>query len=164
MLSRPRVLACAFLFSMVLVQVPFLHCSPADSWRGILRDAGGNAVGMATVKLVSADSKHEYSATISASGQFAFAVVAAGDYALTVSAAGKIWTTENRVSIKDDGARTSDLQLAQQGQEFRVVTIENAALPQASGGEHISTGKGPTLPPNKLDSSKQLLSAAGSIR
>jgi len=98
---------------------------------------------MATVRLVSADSKREYSATISASGQFAFAVVAAGDYTLTVSAAGKIWTTQNRVSIKDDGARTSDLQLAQQGQEFRVVIIENAALPQASGGEHLSTVKCP---------------------
>src|SRR6266851_3044332 len=146
MLSRPRVLACAFLFGMVLVQVPFLHCSPADSWRGILRDAAGNPVGMATVKLVSADSKREYSATISASGQFAFAVVAAGDYTLTVSAAGKIWTTQNRVSIKDDGARTSDLQLAQQGQEFRVVIIENAALPQASGGEHLSTGEESSLP------------------
>src|SRR5258708_31577646 len=134
MLSRPRVLACAFLFSMVLVQVPFLHCSPADSWRGILRDAAGNPVGMATVKLVSADSKREYSATISASGQFAFAVVAAGDYTLTVSAAGKIWATQNCGSINDDGGRPSGLQLAPQGQEVLVLIIENTAFPQATGG------------------------------
>ncbi len=118
---------------------------------------------MATVRLVSADSKREYSATISASGQFAFAVVAAGDYTLTVSAAGKIWTTQNRVSIKDDGARTSDLQLAQQGQEFRVVIIENAALPQASGGEHLSTGEVSSLPLNERDFSKLLLLAAGTM-
>src|SRR5216683_4366654 len=163
MLSRPRVLACAFLFGMVLVQVPFLHCSPADSWRGILRDAAGNPVGMATVKLVSADSKREYSAATSASGQFAFAVVAAGDYTLTVSAAGKIWTTENRVSIKENGARTSDLQLTQQGQEFRVVIIENAALPQASGGEHLSTGEVSSLPLNERDFGKLLLLAAGTM-
>src|SRR6266853_153395 len=163
MLPRPRALACAFVFVLVFVQVPFLHCSPADSWRGILRDAAGNPVGMATVRLVSADSKREYSATISASGQFAFAVVAAGDYTLTVSAAGKIWTTQNRVSIKDDGARTSDLQLAQQGQEFRVVIIENAALPQASGGEHLSTGEVSSLPLNERDFSKLLLLAAGTM-
>src|SRR5258707_5951402 len=138
-------------------------CSPADSWRGILRDAAGNPVGMATVKLVSADSKRESAAATSVSGQFAFAVVAAGDYALTVSAAGKIWTTQNRVSIKDDGARTSDLQLAQQGQEFRVVIIENAALPQASGGEHLSTGEVSSLPLNERDFSKLLLLAAGTM-
>src|SRR5712692_1362677 len=163
MLSRPRALARAFVFILVFVQVPFLHCSPADSWKGVLRDAAGNPVGMATVKLVSADSKREYSATISASGQFAFAVVAAGDYRLTVSAAGKIWTTENRVSIKDDGARASDLQLTQQGQEFRVVIIENAALPQASGGEHLSTGEVSSLPLNERDFSKLLLLAAGTM-
>src|SRR5260370_41518616 len=80
MIPRPRALACAFVFVVVFVQVPFLHCSPADSWRGIVRDAAGNPVGMATVKLVSADSKREYSATISASGQFVFAVVAAGGH------------------------------------------------------------------------------------
>jgi hypothetical protein len=118
---------------------------------------------MATVKLVSADSKREYSAATSASGQFAFAVVAAGDYTLTVSAAGKIWTTENRVSIKENGARTSDLQLTQQGQEFRVVIIENAALPQASGGEHLSTGEVSSLPLNERDFSKLLLLAAGTM-
>src|SRR5258708_39107651 len=163
MIPRPGALACAFVFVVVFVQVPFLHCSPADSWKGVLRDAAGNPVGMATVKLVSADSKREYSATISASVQFAFAVVAAGDYRLTVSAAGKIWTAENRVSIKDQGARTSDLQLTQQGQEFRVVIIENAALPQASGGEHLSTGEVSSLPLNERDSSKLLLLAAGTM-
>src|SRR5713226_9880073 len=163
MLSRPRALARAFVFILVFVQVPFLHCSPTDTWRGILRDTAGSPVGMATVKLVSADSKREYSATTSAGGQFAFAVVAAGDYMLTVSAAGKIWTTENRVSIKDDGPRTSDLQLTQQRQEFRVVIIENAALPQASGGEHLSTGEVSSLPLNERDFSKLLLLAAGTM-
>src|SRR6267154_2622668 len=163
MLPRPRVLACALLFVLVLVQVPFLHCFPADSWRGILRDTAGNPVGMAAVKLVSADGKREYSATISASGQFAFSGVAAGEYTVVVGAAGKIWSTENRVSIKDDGARTSDLQLTQQGQEFRVVIIENAALPQASGGEHLSTGEVSSLPLNERDFSKLLLLAAGTM-
>src|SRR5258706_7861474 len=101
MLPRPRVLACAFVFVLVLVQVPFLHCSPADSWRGILRDAAGNPVGMGTVKLVSADSKREYSATISASGQFAFSGVAAGGYTPVFCAAGKILSAQERGGVKD---------------------------------------------------------------
>src|SRR6266481_2776417 len=163
MLPRPRVLVCVFVFVLIFLQVPFLHCAPADSWKGALRDAAGNPVGMATVKLVSADSKREYSAATSASGQFAFAGVAAGEYTVAVGAAGKIWTTENRVSIKDDGARTSDLQLTQQGQEFRIVIIENAALPQASGGEHLSTREVSSLPLNEQDFSKLLLLAAGTM-
>src|SRR6266436_1627690 len=163
MLPRPRVLVCVFVFVLIFLQVPFLHCAPADSWKGALRDAAGNPVGMATVKLVSADSKREYSAATSASGQFAFAGVAAGEYTVAVGAAGKIWTTENRVSIKDDGARTSDLQLTQQGQEFRIVIVENAALPQASGGEHLSTGEVSSLPLNERDFSKLLLLAAGTM-
>src|SRR5258706_15497838 len=114
MLPRPRALACAFVFVLVFVQVPFLHCSPADSWRGILRDAAGNPVGMATVRLVSADSKREYSATISASGQFAFAVVAAGGDKLFGSATGKNWRTPKRVGIQGDGVRPTDLLLSRQ--------------------------------------------------
>src|SRR5258708_14715720 len=101
MIPRPGALACAFVFVVVFVQVPFLHCSPADSWRGIVRDAAGNPVGMATVKLVSADSKREYSATTSASGQFAFAVVAAGGDTLTVNGAGGSLWAEKTESVTD---------------------------------------------------------------
>src|SRR5260221_11758780 len=114
MLPRPRVLVCVFVFVLIFLQVPFLHCAPADSWKGALRDAAGNPVGMATVKLVSADSKREYSAATSASGQFAFAGVAAGDYTLTVSGAGKILSRENLVSIKEGGGGQYELQLTQQ--------------------------------------------------
>src|SRR2546428_6711604 len=88
MLPRPRALACAFVFVLVFVQVPFLRCSLADSWRGVLRDAAGNPVGMATVKLVSGESKREYSATTSATGEFVFTAVAAGAYVLTGTSAG----------------------------------------------------------------------------
>src|SRR3989454_10377788 len=163
MLPRPRALACAFVFVLVLVQVPFLRCSLADSWRGVLRDAAGNPVGMAIVKLVSGDSKREYSATTSATGEFAFTAVAAGDYILTVSSAGKIWTVADPMVIKDGGARTSGLQLTQQGQEFRVVVTQDATLPQASGGEHLSTGEVSSLPLNERDFSKLLLLAAGTM-
>ena len=118
---------------------------------------------MATVKLVSGESKREYSATTSATGEFAFTAVAAGDYILTVSSAGKIWTVADPMVIKDGGARTSGLQLTQQGQEFRVVVTQDATLPQASGGEHLSTGEVSSLPLNERDFSKLLLLAAGTM-
>src|SRR2546427_549843 len=163
MLPRPRALACAFVFVLVFVQVPFLRCSLADSWRGVLRDAAGNPVGMATVKLVSGESKREYSATTSATGEFVFTAVAAGDYILTVSSAGKIWTAADPMIIKGGGAVTSGLQLTQQGQEVRVVVPKDAILPQASGGEHLSTGEVSSLPLNERDFSKLLLLAAGTM-
>src|SRR2546427_8276592 len=107
MLPRPRALACAFVFVLVLVQVPFLRCSPADSWRGVLRDAAGNPVGMAIVKLVSGESKREYSATTSATGEFVFTAVAAGAFILQVSSAGKNWTAADPLVIKGWGGATA---------------------------------------------------------
>jgi len=156
-------MARAFFLFLVFLFIPSLHSTPAPSWSGILRDSAGNAVGMATVKLVSADRKRDYSATTSASGEFAFTAVAAGTYTITVSAAGKIWTAADPMIIKDGGARTSGLQLTRQGQEFRVAVTENAALPQASGGEHLSTGEVSSLPLNERDFSKLLLLAAGTM-
>src|SRR5260370_20711319 len=107
MLPRPHALACAFVFVLVFVQVPFLHCSPADSWRGIVRDAAGNPVGMAMVKLVSADSKREYSAATSASGQFAFAVVAAGPHRRTGRRPGETCRPESKRSLQHAAAAAS---------------------------------------------------------
>src|SRR2546426_8448833 len=101
MLPRPRALACAFVFVLVLVQVPFLRCSLADSWRGVLRDAAGNPVGMATVKLVSGGSKREYSATTSATGEFAFTAVAAGGFILPGNFRGELWAGSGSTGIKN---------------------------------------------------------------
>src|SRR5258708_30434285 len=110
MLPRPRALACALVFVLVFVQVPFLHCSPADSWKGALRDAGGKPVAMATVKLVSADSQGEYSATTSATGEFAFIAVTAGDCTNTGNATGQKLTGEGSLIIKNRGPPTTHSQ------------------------------------------------------
>jgi carboxypeptidase family protein len=128
-----------------------------------VRDAAGNAVGMATVKLVSSDRSGEYSASTSSSGQFAFLAVAAGSYKISVSSAGKIWTTADPVVIKEGATLTESIQLLQQGQELRVVVTQGAANPQASGGEHLSTGEVSSLPLNERDFSKLLLLAAGTM-
>ncbi len=128
-----------------------------------MRDAAGNAVGMATVKLVLADRSGEYAASTSSSGQFVFIAVAAGSYKISVSAAGKIWTAADPVVIKEGATLTESIQLSQQGQELRVMVTQGVANPQASGGEHLSTGEVSSLPLNERDFSKLLLLAAGTM-
>src|SRR2546425_8389375 len=109
----------------------------------------------------------ECSAATSIPGQFAFTAVAEGNYRLTVSAAGKIWTAADPVVIKDGATLLSGLQLSPQGQaprqELRIIVAQDAASPQASGGEHLSTGEVSSLPLNERDFSKLLLLAAGTM-
>src|SRR5712671_6956339 len=163
MLSWSRPLARAFFLVIVFVLIPSLHSSPAPSWSGVLRDGAGNSVDKATIKLFRAESNREYSTTTSATGQFVFAGIAPGNYTLTVSAAGKIWTAADPVVFKDGAILTSSLQLSLQGQEHRIMVAQDAASPQASGGEHLSTGEVSSLPLNERDFSKLLLLAAGTM-
>src|ERR1700686_2655629 len=163
MLSWSRPLARAFFLVIVFVLIPSLHSSPPPSWSGILRDPSGNPVDMAAIKLFAAESSREYSTTTSITGQFAFTGIAPGNYTLTVSAAGQIWTAADSVVIKDGATLTSSLQLSLQGQEHRIMVAQEAASPQASGGEHLSTGEVSSLPLNERDFSKLLLLAAGTM-
>jgi len=120
-------------------------------------------VDLATIKLFAADRNRAYFATTSTTGQFVFTAVRAGDYALTVSVAGKIWTATAPVIIKDGRALWSGLRLSPQGQELRIIVAPDAAAPQASGGERLSTGEVSSLPLNERDFSKLLLLAAGTM-
>jgi hypothetical protein len=158
-----RVLTRALCLLLVFGLIPRLQAFPAASWNGVVRDSAGNPVGMADVKLVSMDTKGEHSATTSTSGQFVFAAVPAGNYKVTVSGEGKTWSAADPVVIKDGAALTASLQLSAQGQELRVVIELEAATPQASGGEHLSTGEVSSLPLNERDFSKLLLLAAGTM-
>src|SRR5207302_461401 len=163
MLSWSRPLARAFFLVIVFVLIPSLHSSPAPSWSGGLRDPAGNPVDMAAIKLFAAESNREYSTTTSTTGQFAFTGMAPGNYTLTTSAAGKIWTAADPVVVKAAATLTSRLQLSIQGQEHRITVAQDAASPQASGGEHHSTGEVSSLPLNERDFSKLLLLAAGTM-
>jgi hypothetical protein len=164
MLSWSRILARALLcLALLFALIPRLQALPACSWKGVVRDSGGNPVGMASLELVSVDRNGEYSATTSSSGQFAFGGIAAGSYTLTVKAAGKTWTAAELLVVKEGATLTTGLQLSAQGQEVRVVVEQDAATPQASGGEHLSTGEVSSLPLNERDFSKLLLLAAGTM-
>ena len=163
MLCWDRPFARAFFLVSGLVLFASLHCSAVPSWSGVLRDSAGNPVDLATIKLFAADGNRAYSATTSATGQFVFTAVRAGDYALTVSVAGKIWTAAALVVIKDGRTLWSGLRLSPQGQELRISVVPDAAAPQSSGGERLSTGEVSSLPLNERDFSKLLLLAAGTM-
>ncbi len=163
MLWWNRPFSRAFFLVSGLVLFASLHCSAAPSWRGVLRDSAGNPVDLATIKLFAADGNRAYSATTSTTGQFVFTAVREGDYALTVSVAGKIWTAAALVVIKDGRTLGSGLRLSPQGQELRIIVAPDAAAPQSSGGERLSTGEVSSLPLNERDFSKLLLLAAGTM-
>src|SRR6266481_4538918 len=158
-----RWLARVFFLVLAFPPIPPLHSSPPPSWSGVLRDSGGNPVDGASIKLFAANANREYSATTSKTGLFAFTALAAGNYTLTVSVAGKIWTASDPVVIKDGATLTSGLQLSPHGQELRVIVATDAASPQASGGERLSTGEVSSLPLNERDFSRLLLLAAGTM-
>jgi carboxypeptidase family protein len=163
MLSRPATIARSFFLVLAALLAPSLRSSPTASWTGVLRDAAGNPVDKASIRLKATDSGQEYSATTSATGQFAFTAIPAGSYRLTATALGKTWTGAEIVVIKDGAALLSSLQLSPQGQELRIVADGHTASPRASGGEHLSTGEVSSLPLNERDFSKLLLLAAGTM-
>ena len=158
-----REVARAFFLFLVFPPIPSLHSAPLPSLSGVLRDSGGNPVGKATVKLIAAENKQEHLTTTSASGQFAFTGIAAGSYTLTVNTGNRIWTAVDLVTIKEDATLTAEVQLLAEAQVLRMTLTQNIASPQASGGEHLSTGEVSSLPLNERDFSKLLLLAAGTM-
>jgi hypothetical protein len=120
-------------------------------------------VGQATVTLHAISGTLNYSAETSPRGEFLFAHVAAGNYELRVTSAGKTWKAGNPLIIKEDAALTFGLELSAQEQTLRVLTAGESASPQASGGEHLSSGEVSSLPLNERDFSKLLLLAAGTM-
>jgi hypothetical protein len=163
MISRPVPIARGFVLLLTALLVSSVNCLAAPSWSGVLRDAAGNPVDKAEIHLKATDGSHEYSVTTTATGQFTFTAISAGSYKLTATALGKTWTATEAVQIKDGAALLSNLQLSAQGQELRILAAQDAASPQASGGQHLSTGEVSSLPLNERDFSKLLLLAAGTM-
>jgi Carboxypeptidase regulatory-like domain len=140
-----------------------------------LLDASGNPVEKAEIHLRATDGSHGYTATTSANGQFTIVAIVSGSYTLTATAQGKTWTATETVRIEDGAGLPFSLQLSAQGQELRIIgekgaekgaatgAAKDAGSPQASGGEHLSTGEVSSLPLNERDFSKLLLLAAGTM-
>jgi len=135
----------------------------ANSWKGIVHDKPGHAVGEATVSLQATSGSRVYSANTSASGEFFFADIAAQSYRVAVKVNGKTWNAVAPLVIKDGGALAADLELSEHNQTLVVLALANPASPQGSGGAHLSSGEVSSLPLNERDFSKLLLLAAGTM-
>src|SRR5213082_1683450 len=171
MFSRTAPIARGFFSLLAALLISSFQCSAAPSWTGVLRDAAGNPIKKAEIHLQATDGNHEYSAATTATGQFTFTALSAGRYRLTATVGGKTWRASEAVQIKDGAALVSNLRLSAVGQELRLIDANGAAKgdaknpvsPQASGGEHLSTGEVSSLPLNERDFSKLLLLAAGTM-
>src|SRR5213082_3569489 len=171
MFSRTAPIARGFFSLLAALLISSFQCSAAPSWTGVLRDAAGNPIKKAEIHLQATDGNHEYSAATTATGQFTFTALSAGRYRLTATVGGKTWRASEAVQISDGAALVSNLQLSAVGQELRLIDAygaakgdaKNSVSPQASGGEHLSTGEVSSLPLNERDFSKLLLLAAGTM-
>lgn len=163
MFLRPAAIARSFVLLLSALPIFLVNCLAAPSWSGVLRGAAGNPVDKAEIRLKATDGSHEYSATTTATGQFTFTAVSPGSYTVTATARSKTWRATAPVEIKDGAALLSTLQLSAGGQELRILAAKDAGWPQASGGQHLSTGEVSSLPLNERDFSKLLLLAAGTM-
>ncbi len=132
-------------------------------WHGVLRDRTGGYIAEATIHLREKSGGHEYSAKTTAAGDFAFSGIAPGKYQVSVDVGGKSWTLPDSVAFKEGALLTHDLQLSSEAQELRIVLGGDEPSPQATGGEHLSSGEVSSLPLNARDFSKLLLLAAGTM-
>ena len=113
-----------------------------------MHDKPGHAAAEATVSLQATSGSRVYPANTSASGEFFFADIAAQSYRVTVKVNGKTWNAVAPLVIKDGDALAADLELSEQDQTLVILARANPASPQASGGEHLSSGEVSSLPLN----------------
>jgi hypothetical protein len=150
-------------FVVLLLLVLPARAPSANSWKGIVHDKPGHAVAGATVSLQATSGSRVYSANTSANGEFFFADIAAQSYKVAVKVSGKTWNAVEPLVIKDGDGLAADLELSALDQTLVVMARANPASPQASGGEHLSSGEVSSLPLNTRDFSKLLLLAAGTM-
>ena len=163
--SLTKEIFCAALaalwLAVLLVCVPAGNAAGDFPWSGVLREKSGNAVANAVITLREKSSGREYSANSSAAGEFTFAAVTPGSYEVSVTAAGSTYIAAKALHVKDGMAATATLEISVQDKTLALLGAEQA--PQASGGEHLSSGVVAGLPLNERDFSKLLLLAAGTM-
>jgi hypothetical protein len=158
-LGVPRLLGTVpFLFLFVLI--PNLLAAQAE-WHGVLHDGHEKPIPGAALKLSSVSGRHEYRAKTSRTGEFVFSGLSAGEYELSVTTSVGTSKAEGVINVGDGSRLTNGLAL-EQG-KLAVVNENAATAPQASGGEHLSSGEVSSLPLNTRDFSKLLLLSAGTM-
>lgn len=132
------------------------------SWRGSLRDDAGKPVTEATIQLRATAGGRDYTARTAATGHFAFPDIAEGNYRVSVERDEAIFRLPNTLVVRAGTTLTATLHLSTARNELRIDSSTQDS-PQASGGEHLSSGEVSGLPLNARDFSRLLLLAAGTM-
>ena len=159
--SPKKIVFLVCLIAASLLPSPVSALS-AGSWNGTLFDSAGKPVAGAVIKLREVSTTHEYSATTSSEGKFAFAEIASGSYEVSATNSVEVWKMPAPIQIKDAASLSAGLQLTA-AHEIHLFLPASAAPAQASGGEHLSGKDVSSLPLNVRDFSKLLLLAAGTM-
>src|ERR1051326_1791823 len=155
---RDRVMLFSLLFIVLCASIA-AQSAPAG-WSGTLRDEHGHTISRAVIQLRSAS--HEYTVTSLANGEFTFTQLNAGEYHLSLISTGKRYLLAELIILSPGIALHTGLELTS-SQGLRLITSEDSASTQASGGEHLSSEEVSSLPLNERDFSKLLLLAAGTM-
>jgi len=142
--------------------VSVVAAGSTGSWSGVVRNADGTPARDAKVEIKSDSAQSAVSASTSSAGEFQFSNLPPGQYKVLVSLNGKTYHAAERIAIPSGSALNSDLKLEAVG-ELRITVAQQAAGPESSGGEHLSSGEVSSLPLNSRDFSKLLLLAAGTM-
>ncbi len=142
----------ALILLPLLLQSLFAQTAPA-SLTGSLRDAAGQPVALAKVKL-RVESK-EVETLTGTDGGFEFRAIAAGKYSIAVEWGGSTVVTPNQLELAPGAQLRQSLRLTAAG------GVVLQADSQATGGEQLSGKQVSAIPLNKRDFSQLLLLAAG---
>jgi hypothetical protein len=159
--SPGKIILLACLMAAILLASPARAFSAA-SWSGTLYDSAGKPVAGVVIKLHEVSTAHNYTATTSSEGKFAFAEIAPGSYEVSATNSAEIWKMPAPLPIKDAASLTDGLQFTA-AHEIHLFLPGGATPAQATGGEHLSGTEVSSLPLNVRDFSKLLLLAAGTM-
>jgi TonB dependent receptor/Carboxypeptidase regulatory-like domain/TonB-dependent Receptor Plug Domain len=132
--ARRRASTCAFWMAVALACSSPLWAADVGSVRGVVHDSQHLPIAQAAVKLKSATSDWEQSASTDEHGEFAFMTVPLGDFVLSVSQSDYATTTQ-WVRVASGSFPVAHVQLAK-GSPLDTVTVTAAA---EAAGQNTAT-------------------------
>jgi hypothetical protein len=150
---------CLLLFYS---QILSLHAvEPGGSWKAALRGPDGRAITGATVELQCASGGPREKAPVGLDGNFEFSSLPPCSYQVSVRIPQGLYTLPDKVEIQPSSMMEAWIELSGTALSFH--SGRAPAIPESSGGEHLSSREVAGLPLNKRDFSQLLLLAAGTM-
>ena len=141
--------------SLFLAMAVFAQAADV-SWSGAVRNASGDPLAAATVRLV--NGQDALTATTNSNGQFHFGDLKAGSYRLSITPAGQKSSEPRPVQIT---AKPAEAEIVLSDRNTLILADPKAI--GATGGEDLSSQAVSGLPLNRRDFSQLLLLAAGTM-